>query len=80
MKNYLKKDVATQEKLSIAQRISNSISKKSQCITEYDRSYGIQKIFDLHQKKDYKMETLFIAANIMDRYILAVGTTSIDKS
>lgn len=31
----------------------------SHLITQYDRSYGIQKIFDLHLKKEYKTETLF---------------------
>jgi len=49
-------------------------------ITTYDRSYGIQKIFDLHAKKEYKNETLFIAANIMDRYIYMVGPTNFPKS
>ena len=38
-------------------------------LTSQDRSYGIQKIFDFHMKKDYKLETLFIAAGIFDRYI-----------
>jgi hypothetical protein len=38
-------------------------------INSQDRSYGIQKIFDLHMRKDYKSETLFIAAGIFDRYI-----------
>lgn len=42
-------------------------------MTEEDRSYGIQKIFDLHSKKDYKVETLFIAAGIFDRYINIIG-------
>jgi len=42
-------------------------------VTSYDRSYGIQKIFDLHQKKEYKVETLFVAAGILDRYIDMVG-------
>ena len=49
-------------------------------ITSYDRSYGIQKIFDLHAKKEYKNETLFIAANIMDRYIYMVGPIVFPKS
>lgn len=54
---------------------SNSNSKKSseKFLTAHDRSYGIQKIFDLHQKKDYKVETLFIATGIFDRYIFNVG-------
>ena len=48
-------------------------------MTAHDRSYGIQKIFDLHQKKDYKVETLFIATNIFDRYIYAVGVQNFQK-
>jgi len=44
-----------------------------------DRSYGIQKIFDLHQKKDYKPETLFIASGIFDRFIIQVGVQNFDK-
>jgi hypothetical protein len=38
-------------------------------MTAHDRSYGIQKIFDLHMKKEYKPETLFVAASIFDRYV-----------
>ena len=44
-----------------------------QVINAYDRSYGIQKIFDLHAKKDYKLESLFHAAGILDRYIYVIG-------
>jgi hypothetical protein len=40
---------------------------------ENSRSYGIQKIFDLHAKKEYKEETLFVAAGIFDRYINTIG-------
>lgn len=46
----------------------------------YDRSYGIQKIFDLHNKKDYKVETLFVAAGILDRYIYMIGANNFPKS
>lgn len=49
-------------------------------MTEHMRSFGIQKIFDLHQKKDYKEETLFIAASIFDRYINIVGVSTFNKS
>lgn len=42
-------------------------------VTEIDRCYGIQKIIDLHAKKEYKRETLFIAASIFDRMIFTVG-------
>lgn len=48
-------------------------------MTEHMRSFGIQKIFDLHQKKDYKEETLFIAASIFDRYINILGVTNFGK-
>jgi len=48
-------------------------------MTEHARSYGIQKIFDLHSKKDYKEETLFIACGIFDRYINMVGPEAFPK-
>lgn len=33
----------------------------------------MQKIFDLHVKKEYKIETLFVAVGIFDHYLAAVG-------
>jgi hypothetical protein len=42
-------------------------------ISQFDRSYAVQKIFDLHVKKEYKIETLFIAVNIFDRYLANIG-------
>ena len=42
-------------------------------MSQFDRSYAVQKIFDLHMKKEYKIETLFIAVNIFDRYLAHVG-------
>lgn len=48
-------------------------------MTEHLRSLGIQKIFDLHQKKDYKEETLFIASSIFDRYINIIGVAQFNK-
>lgn len=75
MKNYFETPV--KEKLSISQKISNQfhLNKKSNdtFLKESDRSFSIQKIFDLHMKKDYKVETLFIAAGIFDRYINMIG-------
>jgi len=44
------------------------------------RSYGIQKIFDLHMKKEYKEETLFISASIFDRYINIIGVNTFNKN
>lgn len=48
-------------------------------MTAHDRSYGIQKIFDLHMQKDYKFETLFKATGIFDRYIHAVGVLNFKR-
>jgi len=84
MNNYLENLPKPEcSKLSISQKIQNTFQKKQnidQYITAYDRSYGIQKIFDLHLKKEYKPETLFIAAGILDRYIYLVGAQNFPKS
>lgn len=74
MHNYFK---GVQPRKQVAKTSSSgSVGSKSSSgggMTEHLRSYGIQKIFDLHQKKDYKEETLFIAAGIFDRYINICG-------
>ena len=38
-----------------------------------DRGYIVQKIFDLHDKKQYCSETVFTAINILDRYLAQIG-------
>ena len=43
------------------------------------RFTGVQKIFDLHEKKEYKPETLFTAVNIFDHYIAALGVQNFNK-
>jgi hypothetical protein len=71
MKNYL---TCVKKKLSLLDKIEKTIKKPCDTgVTEHARSFGIQKIFSLHQSKDYKEETLFIAANIFDRYIACIG-------
>lgn len=45
-------------------------------MNEHDRSFGIQKIFKLHEAKDYKDETLHLACSIFDRYLFQVGVTN----
>ena len=52
---------------------------KKQIMTDLDRSYGIQKIMDLHAKKDYRDETLFLAANILDKYMISIGVENFKK-
>ena len=47
-------------------------------VTLSSRNYGIQRIFYLHDQKQYKRETLFIACGIFDRYIAAVGASNFD--
>ena len=37
------------------------------------RAAGIQKIMHLHQEKGYKIETLFMACSIFDRYMALIG-------
>jgi hypothetical protein len=38
----------------------------------------MQKIFTLHEKKEYKMESLFTAAGIFDRYVSIIGASNFD--
>lgn len=40
---------------------------------EEGRTIGINKLLDLHLKKDYKLETLLVAQNIFDRYLNFIG-------
>ena len=44
-----------------------------QAISINDRAYAVQKITNLHAAKHYCRETLFMAVNIMDRYLMSVG-------
>lgn len=41
--------------------------------TVNDRAYAVQKIFTLHEAKEYRIETLFTAVAIFDRYLAAIG-------
>lgn len=72
-KDYLSSMVG--DNMSFSQQIQNSLIKKKKLhiISQFDRSYAVQKIFDLHLKKEYKIETLFIAVAIFDRYMAHVG-------
>lgn len=67
----------TKERLPLGKKLANFATTASgrECpaLREEDRCYGIQKIFDLHLRKGYKVETLFIAAGIFDRYINMLG-------
>ena len=69
LKNYFEEP----KKPSHKHTKSGMNEKNSQLFHEEHRQYGIQKIFDLHTRKDYKVETLFIAAGIFDRYINLIG-------
>jgi len=40
---------------------------------ETGRAYGMRKLIDLNEKKGYRIETLFAAQNIFDRYLNTVG-------
>ena len=76
MKNYLDPKYEVKRSMSFTEKISHQISSKlsnHQLISQYDRSYAIQKIFDLHMKKRYRNETLFVACSILDRYLAVIG-------
>ena len=45
---------------------------------ETGRAYGIKKIIELHAKKGYRLETLFAAQGIFDRYLARVGHWNFD--
>lgn len=45
----------------------------------YDRSFGMQRMFHLHSKKEYKIETLFVAAAIFDHYIRAIAAKKMGR-
>jgi hypothetical protein len=68
-------DSLDQENVSFSQRLQNTLQRKKRLhlISQFDRSYAVQKIFDLHVKKEYKIETLFIAVSIFDRYLAQIG-------
>ena len=42
--------------------------------------YAIQKIFDLHEKKGYKRETLFQACAIFDRHLMCSGWQTVSRN
>ena len=42
-------------------------------LTAADRSVAVRKIFDLFDEAEYRIETVFTAVNIMDRYLAKVG-------
>ena len=74
IRNYL--DPKYEVKKNFAQKLQHQITSKlssHQLISQYDRSFAIQKIFDLHIKKRYKNETLFVACSILDRYLAVIG-------
>jgi hypothetical protein len=61
-------------------KISNYLeSNISSIISDCDRTYGIQKIMELHKIKKYKVETFFLATGIFDRYIYKVGAENFQK-
>jgi hypothetical protein len=49
-------------------------------IPAFNREYVARKIIDLHEKKGYKPETLFVAMGIMDHYVMIAGANNILNS
>ena len=68
MKNYLDPERNPQFKDYLEK---NGIQKKASFNS--GRTYGISKILELHGKKGYRLETVFAAQNIFDRYLSMIG-------
>lgn len=47
----------------------NDHTKAKEVLRECDRSYCVTRIFELIELKGYKMETCYLAVNILDRYL-----------
>ena len=45
-----------------------------------DRKRGVKLIIQLHKSKEYKIEILFLAVGIFDRYIKAIGIDKFAKN
>ena len=60
-------------------RLAESSTDSTTLVCDQDRQFGIQMIFHLHQKKGYKMDTLYMAANIFDRYLERIGHCNFNK-
>lgn len=74
MYNYLDPNLNFKLKEFLQQRTSAGRSSQSSSLfSKRDRSYGIQRIFYLAREKEYKNDTIFMAANIFDRYLMNVG-------
>lgn len=75
--------VIIQKKTMIRGGSVRSPSKKSNIsihIAPFNREFVIKKIMDLHEKKAYKSESLFIATGIMDRFVQMSGAQNILNS
>lgn len=75
--------VIIQKKTIVRGGSVRSPSKKSNIsihIAPFNREFVIKKIMDLHEKKSYKPESLFIATGIMDRFVQMSGAQNILNS
>lgn len=72
--NYLDPELNPKLKeFAQGRRNDGKSSQSSNLFSKRDRSYGIQRIFYLAREKEYKNDTIFMAANIFDRYLMHVG-------
>jgi hypothetical protein len=77
--NYLDDSVLQSNNGFQNQDSSPKISNFQNCFSKSDRFLGIRKITELHEKKEYEVESLFLAANIFDRYLYQIGVKNIQK-
>lgn len=71
--NYLDPSLNRRLREHRVEESSGASSQASTIFSKRDRSYGIQRIFYLAREKEYSNDTIFMAANIFDRYLHHVG-------
>ena len=77
--NYLDEDHPLNLKLKNYKASQAEKGQPVVLLTKKERQSCLQRMYMLHEKKKYKIETLFIAVSIFDRYLMMTGCWNIDK-
>lgn len=59
--------------LKVEKRAKDPQGYADSLFNSHDRTYAVQRIFDLHMQKKYRPETLFMAVSIFDQYLACTG-------
>ena len=64
------------------QAVGNYLSEETSCLTlqmnDYDRETMIALMQEIHRIKRYRIETLFLACSILDRFLQKLSETGIE--